>query len=157
METWFVIKKATIALLACMFFASSAHAKLIYCSSTHKTCMPLDKIHVYGIKGLLYESLNNLPIDIRKQTIVKYARAIVWLEKAHNDEKKHKLEKTNSQDANLIKGAIEIILNLISKHDTLVQESLARWTNIGQQVVAEYAEKDGKISWKLYLKKETKK
>ena len=152
-----MIKKVTIMVLACMLFASSAHAKFVYCSEKHSTCMPIKDTHVYGVKGLLYESYKSLPANIAKQVAAKYARAIAWLEKTHKEDKKYKLENINSPDAKLIIAAIEMILNLIAEHGNLVEDNITRWADIGQQIVAEYSEKGGKVHWKLYMKKQGKK
>ena len=151
------MKKALIVTF--LLIPTIAQAKIALCE---KGCTPMDNDQVYAIKGFLYEVVQSQEASVKKQLLPKFARCLVWLDKIHKDKKTHVITRYKTEDASLVKASIQFIIDVaMSRYpDMPPDETIARWTQKGAKVVAQYKEiktkdKDGKkkieIKWKLEL------
>jgi hypothetical protein len=151
------MKKALIVTL--LLIPTMAQAKIALCE---KGCTPMDNDQVYAIKGFLYEVAQSQEASVKKQVLPKFARCLVWLDKIHKDKKTHVITRYKTEDASLIKASVQFIIDVAMGRYSEVepQKTIARWTQKGAKVVAQYKEiktkdKDGKkkieIKWKLEL------
>ena len=150
--------KKTLILLF-LLLPAFAQAKVTLCK---KGCATLETDQINSIKGLLYEVSEAQEPSVKKQVLPKFARCIVWLEKIHKDKKTHVIVDYDTEDASLVKASIQLIIDVaMSRHPNMPPEqTIARWTEKGAIVVAQYKEiktkdKNGnkkiKIKWKLEL------
>jgi len=153
------MKKALIVTF--LLIPTIAQAKIALCE---KGCTPMDNDQVYAIKGFLYEVSASQEASIKMQILPKFARCLVWLDKIHKDKKKHVVTRYETEDAALIKASIQFIIDVVmGRYPEMDPEKVvAKWTNKGMRVVAEYEEKEFKdkngkksvkIKWKLELAK----
>ncbi len=149
-----------LLLFIALFLTSSAYAKVTYKEKK------FEDAHLNTVKGFLYElthhgNAQNLP-NI-KVFLPKVTRAIVWLTKVHNDPKTFKLESFKTEEAQIMKEAIINISDIASGKypDFPIEQALARWYELGAQVVIEYKEKsvnnpltgkvEKQVNWKFDL------
>jgi len=134
-------------------------AKVSLCE---KGCTPMDSAQINAIKGFLYEVAESQEPSIKKQISPKFARCLVWLDTIHKDTKKHIVTKYNTEDASLVKASVQFIIDVaMGRYSEMSPEAtIARWTESGARVIAQYREtkakdKNGKqkikIQWKLEL------
>jgi len=150
--------KKTLILLF-LLIPTMVQAKVSLCE---KGCTPMDSAQINAIKGFLYEVAESQEPSIKKQISPKFARCLVWLDTIHKDTKKHIVTKYNTEDASLVKASVQFIIDVaMGRYSEISPEAtIARWTESGARVIAQYREtkakdKNGKqkikIQWKLEL------
>jgi len=153
------MKKVLMTTLMLLLVPALAQAKVVLCK---KGCTPMDNDQIYAIKGFLYEIVQSQEPSIKKQILPKFARCLVWLDKIHKDKKTHVITGYKTEDASLVKASIQFIIDVAMGRykETNPQETIARWTTNGSNIIAEYKEKTTKdkngkkkveIRWKLEL------
>lgn len=132
-------------------------------------------MHANTIKGFLYD-VSHSPMTNGRMILWRptFAKALVWLNRAHADKKLYILEnckkkKETKLEASIILDAIGAIADVVRrkvphfKTDEEINAALVRWTTLGKKVVVSYNKKDvitngkreTKIKWvfKLNVKK----
>jgi len=148
-----------ILVLMFLLIPMVAHAKISLCE---KGCTVMDADQINTIKGFLYEVAAMQEPSVKKQILPKFARCLVWLDKIHKDKKTHVITRYKTEDASLIKASVQFIIDVVMGRypEMDPEKTVARWTQKGAKVVAQYKEiktkdKDGKkkieIKWKLEL------
>jgi len=148
-----------ILVLMFLLIPMVAHAKISLCE---KGCTVMDADQINTIKGFLYEVTAMQEPSVKKQILPKFARCLVWLDKIHKDKKTHVITRYKTEDASLIKASVQFIIDVVMGRypEMDPEKTVARWTQKGAKVVAQYKEiktkdKDGKkkieIKWKLEL------
>jgi len=148
-----------ILVLMFLLIPMVAQAKISLCE---KGCAVMDADQINTIKGFLYEVAAMQEPSVKKQILPKFARCLVWLDKIHKDKKTHVITRYKTEDASLIKASVQFIIDVVMVRypEMDPEKTVARWTQKGAKVVAQYKEiktkdKDGKkkieIKWKLEL------
>tara|TARA_R110002110_G_scaffold389970_1_gene602746 strand:+ start:261 stop:740 length:480 start_codon:yes stop_codon:yes gene_type:complete len=134
--------KKLILIIAALFFASVAEAKITYNNSVMETG------HLNTIKGLLYDT-TRLQNNSKENEVSK---AIIWLTDCHNSADTFKLEQINTSEAILIKNTITTIYDVLQgKFPGMpIEEAITHWTEIGTRV---HAWNSTSAVWKLELRR----
>lgn len=151
-EVTFMKRLSLILLL--LIFSFEAQAKVTYNKKLFHDA------HIITVRGFLYEVVENQEPSVKKQIAPKIARTIVWLDKIHKSKKTHEITKIKTEDANLVNASIKYIVNVSSgdmgANPVQIEEILTRWYILGENLVAEYKNRRGKISWKLEVREPKK-
>ena len=149
------MKKITLIAIILFCFTGIAEAKISYNNTI------LTDMHLNTIKGMLYDLVHSEDAEEADekttQLLPKYSKAIVWLINHHNNPRTYRLERANSEEAEVIKHVIAIITDLMQGRFSgfPVESAMYRWTSLGSRVLAEYqVNSDGPVpqtQWKLEL------
>jgi hypothetical protein len=147
------MKRLSLILLL-LIFSFEAQAKITYNKKLFHDA------HIITVRGFLYEVMESQESSIKKQIASKIARTIVWLDKIHKSKKIYEITKIKTKDANLVNASIKYIVNVssgdIGANPIQIEEMLTRWYILGENLIAEYKNKHGKISWKLEIREPKK-
>jgi len=165
MKTFFKLISGFTLLL----FTTSVFATVSYNKHPFKTN------HINTIKGLIYEMAKNpsmLKQEIRMKFLPVFAKALVWVDKAHNDKKKvYEIADSSADDKQVLQAVVQHIVFIAEGANGTVTEEdanrmLTKWHDLGSNVVATYSEKkvynpstkkyDKKVTYSIKLKKKKK-
>jgi len=150
--------KALTFIIVALMFAGSAQATVYYKGKQ------LRDIQVYTVKGFCYDVSHSVPDPEIKRWRLRFAQALVWLDKQHQSKKTYHLEKIQGSESKTVRDAIDMIIDVLAgKYPNITPEmALHQWVQFGRRVIVEYSEKtvtntktkkqEKHIKWKFELK-----